>query len=137
MAFTTKDWTEEIQTYLVDYSGLGYVTGTDCFIGRIFLVDDVTAVPSLTLYEEDGALAWGRIEKQTRTVRFVARDTSAHAALDRAHDVYAWIVKHRWWKTSTFVTRVADIFKTPGLSPPAPDGVFAADLVVQFLVTSQ
>lgn len=135
--FSSANWAEETQTYLTANSGLGYVNSVSCFIGRIFLIDDVTAVPSLTMYEEDGSVVFGRIDKQTRTVRFVLRDTTAHGSLDRAHALLEWVMRHRVWKTATYNTQLARVWKTPGLTPPAPEGVFASDVVVQFLVTSK
>ena len=129
-------WTEEIQDYIAASDGIDYTVGTDLFIGRVFEVEDITTAPSLVLYEENSEYRFGRIDIQTRVLRFVFRAKKPQDSLSGAQTFFEWLRNKQVIRTSNFVTRLQRVFQMPNAITPGMSGIYPTDLIVSFIVTS-
>jgi hypothetical protein len=130
-----NDWQEELQAYIA--ADTEYTVGTDFFAGQVFEVDDITTTPSMTMYEEDSEVLFGgRMDIQTRVVRFVFRDNTAHNALNRANDFLVWLRNKQVISTDTYTTRLHRFFQMPSALAPGDSGIYPSEIIVSFIVTS-
>ena len=132
----TSDFMEEIQDYIAANSSLGYVVGTDFFIGDILDIDAVTQLQGLTMYDEGSSFPGRgrRLQYTERSVRFVVRDSSAQAANNRCWSLFDWMGTLWSFNTTSFDIKLARFDKLPSLFEARAAGVYLSDIVATFLV---
>lgn len=130
----------ELQDYIAENSGLGYVVGENFTLQDAADIQDLEQMVAsrsqvlLTMFDEGGTLIpSGRRTPAERTFRFAVKGAHAQEALDRAHELLSWLWNRKAFATAGFVVWV---LRAPGL-PQVPvrgaSGSHVADFIVSML----
>jgi hypothetical protein len=134
-----ENLTEELQDYIADNSGLGYVVGENFTAENSMEYTDIARVLGskvlLTIFDENGTLiSSGRQTHQERYWRFVTKGTHANAALDRARELLVWLWNTKTFDLTTYRVLVAQTLKMPEVVVRGESGSYLAEFVLQTLV---
>jgi hypothetical protein len=130
---------EEIQDYIADNSGLGYVVGQNFTAENSMSFTDIGRLLSsqvlLTIFDEGGELVpSGRLTIQNRIFRFVTKGTTPNDAMDRARSLVEWLWNHKNLLTSTYRSQVRTLERLPTIIDRGEDGSTLVDFVVSMVV---
>ena len=70
-------------------------------------------------------------------MRFLVRDTFAQGAINKAHDLAAWIGDNRYISTTNFVSHFIVFGGFPKIVLAHDSGTYFSDVVVTFLVLAK
>lgn len=148
-ALSLAGWIEEVQDYIAENSGLGYVVAENFTIGESFesdLQDFVRSRPgdqvipaTLVVYDAGGsAIPAGSIARAQRSLRFVSRSREhGQAAIDALNRLLEWMQRAGSFPTATFRTLVERAPRLPDLVESNRAGEHLAELIVTFKVLNR